>query len=38
VTPMAIGGMVLIVAAGLAATLLRSHSAPADASRNLSES
>lgn len=38
VTPMAIAGMVLIVAAGLAATLLRSHSAPADTSRNLSES
>ena len=38
VTLMAIGGMVLIVAAGLAATLLRSHSAPADASRNLSDS
>ncbi len=38
VTLMALGGMVLIVVAGLAATLLRSHSAPADASRNLSES
>jgi len=38
ITPMAVGGMVLIVAAGLAATLLRSHSAPADTSRNLSES
>ena len=38
ITPMALGGMVLIVAAGLAATLLRSHSAPADTSRNLSES
>jgi len=38
VTLMAAGGMVLIVAAGLAATLLRSHAAPADASRNLSES
>jgi drug/metabolite transporter (DMT)-like permease len=38
VTLMAVGGMVLIVAAGLAATLLRSHSAPADATRNLSES
>jgi drug/metabolite transporter (DMT)-like permease len=37
VTLMAVGGMVLIIAAGLAATLLRSRSAPADASRNLSE-
>jgi drug/metabolite transporter (DMT)-like permease len=38
VTLMAVAGMVLIVAAGLAATLLRSHSAPADAARNLGES
>jgi drug/metabolite transporter (DMT)-like permease len=38
VTPMAVGGMMLIVAAGLAATLLRSQSVPADASRNLGDS
>ena len=30
VTPMAVGGMVLIIVAGLAATLLRSRTAPAD--------
>lgn len=38
VTAMATGGIVLIVGAGLAATLLRSRSAPADATRNPSDS
>jgi len=38
ITPLAVGGMALIVAAGLAATLLRSHSAPADTSRSLGDS
>jgi len=37
ITPLAVGGMALIVAAGLAATLLRSHSAP-DTSRSLGDS
>lgn len=38
VSPLAVLGMLLIIAAGLVATLLRSRSAPPDASRNASES
>jgi drug/metabolite transporter (DMT)-like permease len=34
ITPMALGGMALIVAAGLAATLLRSHTPAADTNRS----
>ena len=38
VTWMAVAGMGLIVAAGLGATLLRSHAAPADAAKSTFES
>jgi S-adenosylmethionine uptake transporter len=34
ITPLALGGMALIVAAGLAATLLRSHTPAADTNRS----
>ena len=37
ITPMALGGMALIVAAGLAATLLRSHTPAADTNRSTSD-
>jgi S-adenosylmethionine uptake transporter len=37
-TPLALGGMLLIVVAGLAATLLRSHTPAADTTRTTSDS
>ena len=38
ITPLALGGMALIVAAGLAATLLRSHTPAADTNRSTGDS